>query len=43
MFFHSAEAKLLMCSHAPEKHMLERAHLFEVSEQNGELAVISEI
>jgi len=43
MFFRSAEAKLLMCIHAPEEHMLERAHIFEVEEQNGDFVILREL
>ena len=43
MFFRAADYKLLMCIHAPEKHMLERAHIFEMGEQNGELVILGEI
>lgn len=43
MFFHDNEERLLMCLHAPESPMLERAHLFQMEEQNGLLTVMREI
>lgn len=43
MFFRDLNSRLLMCLHAPEAKMLERTCLFEMSEQNGILTVISEI
>ena len=43
MFFRNADGKNVMCIHAPERNMLERAHLYEVAEQDGKLKVIREI
>ena len=43
MFFRDAEDRNIMCIHAPEAHLLERANLFEVAEIDGELKIIKEI
>ena len=43
MFFHRTDGTLCMCLHAPEAHMLERAHLFEMAEENGLLVIKKEI
>ena len=43
MFFRAADDKLLVCIHAPEKHMLERAHIFEVGERDGDFVILGEL
>lgn len=43
MFFNSAQGKCYMCIHVPEQHMLERAHIFEVTEKDGNLCIVKEI
>lgn len=43
MFFRDAEGRNIMCIHAPERHMLERAHLYEVTEKDGALKIVKEI
>lgn len=43
MFFRDKTAQLLMCLHAPETQLLERACLFQMSEQNGLLQVTREL
>lgn len=43
MFFHDREGRNIMCLHAPEAHMLERAHLFEVAEIDGVMRIVKEI
>lgn len=43
MMFESAERKLCMCIHAPEAHMLERAHIFELAECGDGFEIVSEI
>lgn len=43
MFFRDAVGRNIMCLHAPEKNMLERAHLFEVTEKDGTLRIVGEI
>ena len=43
MFFRDKKGRNLMCLHAPEANMLERAHLFEVAEKDGQLIIIKEI
>jgi hypothetical protein len=43
MFFRDAEGRNIMCLHAPEKNMLERACLFEVAEIDGRLKIVKEI
>lgn len=43
MFFRNHDQKLCMCLHAPERYMLERAHIFEVVEKDGSLVVKEEI
>ena len=43
MFFYDREGRHCMCLHAPEKHMLERACLFEVGEKDRTLVVLHEI
>ena len=43
MFFLDAEGRNIMCLHAPEANMLERAHLFVVTEDEGKLKIVTEI
>lgn len=43
MFFRDKNDRDIMCIHAPEKNLLERACLFEVAEENGELRILREI
>ena len=43
MFFRDSEDRNIMCIHAPEAHMLERACLFEVAEENGVMKIVKEI
>ena len=43
MFFRDADERLVMCIHAPERNMLERAHVFEVGEQNGDFVIFGEL
>lgn len=43
MFFRDAEGRNIMCLHAPEANMLERAHLYEVTEKDGMLNIIKEL
>ena len=43
MFFRDAEGRNIMCLHAPEANMLERAHLFVVTEDEGNLKIVTEI
>lgn len=45
MFFNDFEGRHLMCLHAPERRalLLERAHLFEVGEKDGDFVIIKEI
>lgn len=43
MFFRDGADRLLMCLHAPEAHLLERACLFQMGEQDGILTVLKEI
>ena len=43
MFFQDAMGELLMCIHAPERNLLERAHIYRVGEQNGDFFVLDEI
>ena len=43
MFFDNAEGQRMMCIHAPERHMCERAHLFNVRENNGVIEIAEEI
>ena len=43
MFFTDANGDRIMCLHAPEKNMLERACLFEVAEIDGRLKIVKEI
>lgn len=42
MFFRDKEDKLCMVLHAPECEMKERAHIFEMCETNGGLAIVKE-
>ncbi|MBP3370557.1 MAG: family 43 glycosylhydrolase [Clostridia bacterium] len=42
MFFCDLDGKLCMTIHQPEKHMLERAHIFEVGERDGEFVIFKE-
>lgn len=43
MFFEDTEGKRIMCLHAPERQMLERAHLYHVEEVGGRIKIIGEI
>lgn len=43
MFFRNRDDTLCMCIHSPEEQMLERAHIFEVTEKDGILALEREI
>lgn len=43
MFFATAEGKRCMCIHAPEQQMLERAHIFEIGENEDGLYIINEL
>ena len=43
MFFRDLGGRNIMCIHAPEKNLLERACLYEVEEENGELRILREI
>ena len=43
MFFRDLTGRYCMCIHAPEAQMLERAHIFEMEEKNGALAIKQEI
>ena len=43
MFFRNKENELCMCIHAPEKSMLERAHIFVMGEKDGFLEIVKEI
>ncbi len=43
MFFSDADGRNIMCLHAPEANMLERAHLFVVTEAEGNLKIVTEI
>jgi hypothetical protein len=43
MFFRDGEGRNIMCLHAPEKNMLERAHFFEVAEIDGVMKIVKEI
>ena len=43
MFFDDLSGRRCMCLHAPEKSMLERAHIFEVAEKDNNFIVLKEI
>lgn len=43
MFFEDAQARKIMCIHAPERDMQERAHLFLVGESDKGIKIIKEI
>ena len=43
MFFCDKNDRNIMCIHAPEANMLERACLYEVAEENGKLKIVKEI
>ncbi len=43
MFFRDEHGRNIMCIHAPEANMLERAHLFVVTEAEGNLKIVTEI
>ena len=43
MFFYDAEGRKIMCLHAPESEMLERAHLYHLDENDGVLQIIEEL
>jgi hypothetical protein len=43
MFFRDADERLVMCIHAPERNMLERARIFEVGEQSGDFVIFGEL
>lgn len=43
MFFDDKDGNRLMCIHAPEIHMQERAHLFRMEEAEGSMRILEEI
>ncbi len=43
MFFDDNEGRRIMCLHAPERHMEERANLFVVEEKDGALKIVEEL
>lgn len=43
MFFTDREGRNIMCLHAPEKHMLERACLYEVAQAESGLKILREL
>ena len=43
MFFEDECGRKIMCIHAPERHLLERAHLYFVVEDGGVLKITEEI
>ena len=43
MFFDDSEGRRIMCIHAPERNMLERAHLYCVKENDGIIQIIEEL
>lgn len=43
MFFNDAIGRKIMCIHAPERHMLERAHLYHMAEDENYLKILAEI
>lgn len=43
MFFENKDGKLCMVLHAPEKNTEERAHIYEMCEKDGGLAIVKEL
>ena len=43
MFFYAADGRKIMTLHAPERHNMERAHLYHITEENGLLKITSEL
>ena len=43
MFFDDTAGRKIMCIHAPESHMLERAHLYHVAEDGKAQRILAEI
>ena len=43
MFFDDVNGKRIMCIHAPERNLLERAHLYHMAEADGVLKIVDEI
>jgi len=43
MFFNDTIGRKIMCIHAPERHMLERAHLYHMAEDENYLKILAEI
>ena len=43
MFFNDADGRKIMCIHAPERHMLERAHLYHIVEDGSRLRILTEL
>lgn len=43
MFFNDADGRKIMCIHAPERHMLERAHLYHIVEDGSRLRILAEL
>jgi GH43 family beta-xylosidase len=43
MFFNDADGRKIMCIHAPERHMLERAHLYHIVEDGSRLKILTEL
>ena len=43
MFFNDSDGNKIMCIHAPERNMLERAHLYYIAEDGGLLKIVEEL
>ena len=43
MFFDDAVGRKIMCIHAPERHMMERARLYHMTENEGGLQILEEL
>ena len=43
MFFDDANGRKIMSLHAPERNMMERAHLFHIAEDGGVLKIVNEL
>ena len=43
MFFDDATGSKIMCIHAPERNLLERAHLYYIAEEDGFLIIVDEL
>ena len=43
MFFDDSQGRKIMCLHAPEREMLERAHLYHMTEDAGVLKIVEEL